>query len=41
MSFLDNIKSSKGQSIIFGIVGVIISYVLLTYGMKVIFPKLH
>lgn len=41
MSFLDKLKSSQGQSILFGLVGVIISYVILTYGMRAIFPRLY
>ena len=42
MSIIDKIKSSKYTSrIIFGITGIIISYIILTYGMKILFPKLH
>lgn len=41
MSLFDKIKSSKNSSLIFGMIGVITSYVIITYGMKVIFPKLY
>lgn len=41
MSIIDKIKSSKWSKLIFGVIGIIISYIILTYGMKALFPKLY
>lgn len=41
MSIIDKIKSSKYSKVIFGVIGITISYIVLTYGMQKLFPKLH